>query len=105
MELAASCDLRIAAEDTRFGMPEIRVGMPSVIEAALLVPLIGLAVRPTCADRRRNRRARGRTDRLPDACRARNRAGERDPGAGEPVGRLQRTGAAAAERAGAFLVR
>jgi enoyl-CoA hydratase len=42
MELAASCDLRIAAEDARFGMPEICVGMPSVIEAALLVPLIGL---------------------------------------------------------------
>jgi enoyl-CoA hydratase len=40
-ELAAACDLRIAAETARFGMPEIKVGMPSVIEAALLVPLIG----------------------------------------------------------------
>ena len=41
-ELAAVCDLRIAAASATFGMPEIRVGMPSVIEAAVLVPLIGL---------------------------------------------------------------
>lgn len=41
-ELVATCDLRIAAESATFGMPEVRVGMPSVIEAALLVPLIGL---------------------------------------------------------------
>ncbi len=42
MEIAAACDIRIAAADARFGMPEIRIGLPSVIEAALLVPLIGL---------------------------------------------------------------
>ena len=42
-ELAAVCDLRVAAEDATFGMPEVRVGVPSVIEAALLVPLIGLS--------------------------------------------------------------
>ena len=42
MELVAACDIRIAAETARFGMPEIHVGMPSVIEAALLVPLVGL---------------------------------------------------------------
>ena len=42
-ELAAACDLRIASEDATFGMPEVRVGIPSVIEAALLVPLIGLS--------------------------------------------------------------
>lgn len=41
-ELAAACDIRIAAESVRFGMPEIKVGLPSVIEAALFVPLIGL---------------------------------------------------------------
>jgi enoyl-CoA hydratase len=41
-ELIAACDLRIAATDAVFGMPEIRVGIPSVIEAALLVPLVGL---------------------------------------------------------------
>ena len=42
-ELAAACDLRVAAEDATFGMPEVRVGIPSVIDAALLVPLIGLS--------------------------------------------------------------
>ncbi len=42
-ELVAACDLRVAAEDASFGMPEVRVGVPSVIEAALLVPLIGLS--------------------------------------------------------------
>lgn len=41
-ELVTVCDLRIAGEGAIFGMPEVRVGMPSVIEAALLVPLIGL---------------------------------------------------------------
>lgn len=41
LEVAASCDLRIAAEGARFGMPEVKVGIPSVIEAALLPRLIG----------------------------------------------------------------
>ena len=41
LEIAAACDLRIAASDARFGMPEVRVGIPSVIEAALLPMLIG----------------------------------------------------------------
>lgn len=41
MEIAASCDLRIAGESARFGMPEVRLGIPSVIEAALLPRLIG----------------------------------------------------------------
>ncbi len=41
MEIAASCDLRAAAEGSVFGMPEVRVGIPSVIEAALLPRLIG----------------------------------------------------------------
>jgi enoyl-CoA hydratase len=41
LEIAASCDLRIAVETARFGMPEVRVGIPSVIEAALLPGLIG----------------------------------------------------------------
>lgn len=41
LEVAASCDLRIAAEGASFGMPEVRVGIPSVIEAALLPQLIG----------------------------------------------------------------
>lgn len=41
LEVAASCDLRIAASDARFGMPEVLVGIPSVIHAALLLRLIG----------------------------------------------------------------
>jgi enoyl-CoA hydratase len=41
LEIAASCDLRVAAGHSTFGMPEVRVGIPSVIEAALLPRLIG----------------------------------------------------------------
>ena len=41
LEIAASCDIRVAAEHSTFGMPEVRVGIPSVIEAALLPRLIG----------------------------------------------------------------
>jgi enoyl-CoA hydratase len=41
LEFAASCDFRIVAHDARFGMPEVRVGIPSVIHAALLPRLIG----------------------------------------------------------------
>ncbi|HWN99135.1 MAG TPA: enoyl-CoA hydratase [Blastocatellia bacterium] len=41
LEIAASCDLRVAASHSTFGMPEVRVGIPSVIEAALLPRLIG----------------------------------------------------------------
>jgi len=42
LELIASCDLRVASERARFGMPEVKVGIPSVIEAAFLPRLIGL---------------------------------------------------------------
>ena len=41
LEVAAACDFRVAAIDAKFGMPEVRVGIPSVIHAALLPRLIG----------------------------------------------------------------
>ncbi|MBV9824145.1 MAG: enoyl-CoA hydratase/isomerase family protein [Alphaproteobacteria bacterium] len=41
LELAAACDLRVASTRSMFGMPEVRIGIPSVVEAALLPPLIG----------------------------------------------------------------
>ncbi|KAI7233442.1 hypothetical protein KC330_g5354 [Hortaea werneckii] len=42
LEIAAACDLRIATERSVFGMPEVNVGIPSVVETALLPGLIGM---------------------------------------------------------------
>ena len=41
LEVAAACDMRIAADNAHFGMPEVKIGVPSVVEAALLPRLIG----------------------------------------------------------------
>lgn len=41
MELAAACDLRITSAKATFCMPEVRVGIPSVIQAVLLPRLMG----------------------------------------------------------------
>jgi enoyl-CoA hydratase len=41
LEVAAACDFRVAGHDGKFGMPEVLVGIPSVIHAALLPRLIG----------------------------------------------------------------
>jgi enoyl-CoA hydratase/carnithine racemase len=41
LEVAASCDLRVATDESKFGMPEVKVGLPSVIEAVLLPYLVG----------------------------------------------------------------
>ena len=41
LELAAACDLRIGDSTVVIGMPEVKVGIPSVIEAALLPNLVG----------------------------------------------------------------
>lgn len=41
VEIAACCDLRVASQKAQFAMPEVHVGIPSVIEAALLPGLIG----------------------------------------------------------------
>ena len=41
MEFAAACDIRIADEHANFAMPEVRIGIPSVIHANILHRLIG----------------------------------------------------------------
>ena len=43
MELAMGCDLRVASTTAVFGMPEIKVGIPSVLDAALLQQHVGLS--------------------------------------------------------------
>lgn len=41
LELAMASDVRIASTGTQFGMPEVKVGIPSVIHATLMPKLIG----------------------------------------------------------------
>jgi enoyl-CoA hydratase len=41
LEIMAACDMHIASDNAVFGMPEVRIGVPSVVEAALLPQLIG----------------------------------------------------------------
>ncbi|TVZ02328.1 enoyl-CoA hydratase [Trebonia kvetii] len=41
LEVAVSCDLRIAGAGATFGMPEVAIGLPSVIHAALIPAMIG----------------------------------------------------------------
>ena len=41
MELAAACDMRAAADHAKFGMPEVKFGLPSGMEACLLPLLVG----------------------------------------------------------------
>ncbi len=43
-ELSLACDLRIATTRSSFGLPEIKVGVPSVIDAALLQQYVGLSL-------------------------------------------------------------
>ena len=43
-ELALACDVRVSTPDSQFGLPEVKVGIPSVIDAALLPAHIGLAM-------------------------------------------------------------
>ena len=41
-ELAMACEFRIATEDARLGLPEVNVGIPTVIHGGLLTRLVGL---------------------------------------------------------------
>lgn len=41
LEVMAACDMHIASDNAVFGMPEVKIGLPSVVEAALLPGLIG----------------------------------------------------------------
>jgi enoyl-CoA hydratase len=41
LEVMAACDMRAASDNAVFGMPEVKIGLPSVVEAALLPQLIG----------------------------------------------------------------
>lgn len=41
LEVMAACDMHVASDNAVFGMPEVKVGLPSVVEAALLPQLIG----------------------------------------------------------------
>ncbi|MDB5442674.1 MAG: enoyl-CoA hydratase [Phenylobacterium sp.] len=41
LEIAAACDLRLASDGAVLGMPEVKLGLPSVVEAALLPSLVG----------------------------------------------------------------
>lgn len=42
LELALCCDLRVCSEDASFSMPEVAIGIPSVIDAALIERYIGI---------------------------------------------------------------
>jgi enoyl-CoA hydratase/carnithine racemase len=42
LELALAADLRVCTDDAMFAMPEVTIGLPSVIHAALLPRYIGL---------------------------------------------------------------
>ena len=41
LELACACDIRVASNRVQCGMPEVKVGIPSVIHAALMPAQIG----------------------------------------------------------------
>ncbi|MEH6404283.1 MAG: enoyl-CoA hydratase [Sneathiella sp.] len=44
MEIASICDIIVATETAQFSMPEVRVGIPSVIEAAVLPQILGVGL-------------------------------------------------------------
>jgi len=42
LELAVSCDLLIGSDDSKYGFPHMRIGIPSIIEAGILPQAIGI---------------------------------------------------------------
>lgn len=42
LELAVSCDLLVASERSQFGLPNIDVGIPAIVEAAILPACVGI---------------------------------------------------------------
>jgi enoyl-CoA hydratase/carnithine racemase len=43
LEMALACDVRVATPQSLFGLPEVKLGIPSVVEAALLPHYVGLS--------------------------------------------------------------
>jgi enoyl-CoA hydratase/carnithine racemase len=48
LEAALACDLRLGSLDSKYGMPEVKVGIPSVIHAAMLPRRVGMRRPPGC---------------------------------------------------------
>ena len=48
LEVAMACDLRISSSNGIYGMPEVAVGIPSVIHAVLLPLLVVIPAPPGC---------------------------------------------------------
>lgn len=42
LELAVSCDILIASDRSEFGLPNINVGIPAIVEAAILPQAVGI---------------------------------------------------------------
>lgn len=42
LELAISCDILVATERSQFGLPNMNVGIPAIVEAAILVQAVGI---------------------------------------------------------------
>ena len=60
LEVAAACDFRIAAHDAKFGMPEVRVGIPSRHPRRAVAAPDRLGPRPLAGDDGREYRRRHR---------------------------------------------
>jgi len=51
-EMILACDLRVAHPQVQFGLPEVKLGIPSVVDAALLQQFVGLSkAKPESTDK------------------------------------------------------